>query len=89
VGVAAVGSVFFSVLAKQATAIAYGEAFASALAVAAGLQAIGIVLAAVLNWKTEHGTRNTERGMWDRGMWNGERRIQDAANGSERNSTLW
>jgi hypothetical protein len=49
VGVAAVGSVFFSVLAKQTTATAYGEAFASALAVAAGLQSIGIVLAAVLN----------------------------------------
>ena len=49
VGVAAVGSVFFSVLGKQTTAIAYSEAFASALAVAACVQAIGIFLAAVLN----------------------------------------
>jgi hypothetical protein len=49
VGVAAVGSVFFGVLAKQTTVAAYGEAFASALAVAASLQTIGIVLAAILN----------------------------------------
>jgi MFS family permease len=49
VGVPAVGSVFFSVLGKQTTAIAYSDAFASALAVAAFLQAIGIGLAAVLN----------------------------------------
>jgi predicted MFS family arabinose efflux permease len=49
VGVAAVGSVFFSVLGKQTTAIAYSDAFASALAVAACLQVLGIGLAAVLN----------------------------------------
>jgi EmrB/QacA subfamily drug resistance transporter len=49
VGVAAVGSVFFAVLGQQAGAIAYGNAFASALAVAAGLQILGMLLAANMN----------------------------------------
>ncbi len=49
VGVAAIGSVFFGVLNKQTNEAAYGEAFASALAVAAFLQAIGMALGAILN----------------------------------------
>jgi EmrB/QacA subfamily drug resistance transporter len=49
VGVAAVGSVFFAVLGQQAGAIAYGNAFANALAVAAGLQILGMLLAANMN----------------------------------------
>jgi hypothetical protein len=49
VGVAAIGSVFFGVLNKQTIEAAYGEAFASALAVAAVLQAVGIALGAILN----------------------------------------
>ena len=49
VGVAAVGSVFFAVLGQQAGAIAYGNAFACALAVAAGLQILGMLLAANMN----------------------------------------
>jgi MFS family permease len=51
VGVAALGSIFFGVLNKQTTASAYGEAFASALAGAACLQAIGMALGAILNWR--------------------------------------
>src|SRR3984957_10592125 len=49
VGVAAVGSVFFAVLGQQAGAVAYGNAFACALAVAAGLQILGMLLAANMN----------------------------------------
>jgi EmrB/QacA subfamily drug resistance transporter len=49
VGVAAVGSVFFAVLNNQSAAAAYADAFASGLAVAAGLQVIGIGLATILN----------------------------------------
>jgi MFS family permease len=49
VGVAAVGSVFFAVLGQQAGAIAYGNAFATALALAAGLQILGMLLAANMN----------------------------------------
>jgi hypothetical protein len=49
VGVAAVGSVFFAVLNNRPTAASYGEAFSGALAVASGLQVIGVVLAATLN----------------------------------------
>jgi MFS family permease len=49
VGVAAVGSVFFAVLGQRAGAIAYGNAFATALALAAGLQILGMLLAANMN----------------------------------------
>jgi hypothetical protein len=49
VGVAAVGSVFFTVLGQQATARAYGNAFASVLAVAAFLQVLGMLLATRMN----------------------------------------
>jgi EmrB/QacA subfamily drug resistance transporter len=49
VGVAAIGSIFFGVLNKQTSAAAYGGAFASALTVAACLQAVGMALGAVLN----------------------------------------
>ena len=49
VGVAAIGSIFFGVLNRQTTAAAYGGAFASALTVAACLQAVGMALGAVLN----------------------------------------
>jgi MFS family permease len=49
VGVAAVGSVFFTVLGDRSTAGAYGNAFACALAVAAGLQVIGMILAMKLD----------------------------------------
>jgi MFS family permease len=45
VGVAAVGSVFFTVLGQQPSPQAYGNAFASALAVAAFLQVLGMLLA--------------------------------------------
>ncbi|HEX6567013.1 MAG TPA: MFS transporter [Chthoniobacterales bacterium] len=49
VGVAAVGSVFFAVLGQQTGAGAYGSAFASALAVAAVLQMLGLLLATKMN----------------------------------------
>ena len=49
VGVAAVGSVFFTVLGQQTGAGAYGNAFASALAVAAVLQVLGMLLATKMN----------------------------------------
>jgi MFS family permease len=49
VGVAAVGSVFFTVLGQQSTPLAYGNAFASALAVAALLQVLGMLLATRMN----------------------------------------
>jgi MFS family permease len=49
VGVAALGSIFFGVLNNQTTASAYGEAFASALAGAACLQAAGMALGAILH----------------------------------------
>ena len=49
VGVAAVGSVFFTVLGQQSNPGAYGNAFASALAVAAGLQVLGMLLARKMN----------------------------------------
>jgi MFS family permease len=49
VGVAAVGSVFFAVLGQQSTASAYGNSFASALVVAAGLQVVGMLLATSMN----------------------------------------
>lgn len=49
VGVAAVGSVFFAVLGQQTGAVAYGNSFASALAVAAALQVVGMLLAAKMN----------------------------------------
>jgi MFS family permease len=49
VGVAAVGSVFFAVLGRQSTPLAYGNAFASALAVAAFLQVLGMLLATRMN----------------------------------------
>ena len=49
VGVAAVGSVFFTVLGQQSSAGAYGNAFASALAVAACLQVLGMLLATKMN----------------------------------------
>jgi hypothetical protein len=51
VGVAALGSIFFGVLGQETTAPAYGEAFASALAGASFLQAIGMALGAILNWR--------------------------------------
>jgi MFS family permease len=51
VGVAAVGSVFFTVLGQQSTPLAYGNAFASALTVAACLQIIGMLLAAKMNYR--------------------------------------
>ena len=47
--VAAVGSVFFTVLGQQTGAGAYGNAFASALAVAAVLQVLGMLLATKMN----------------------------------------
>ena len=53
VGVAAVGSVFFTVLGQQTGSRAYGNAFASALAVTAVLQVLGIPLAT----KTNHRRR--------------------------------
>ncbi|MBV8101582.1 MAG: hypothetical protein JOZ31_20765 [Verrucomicrobia bacterium] len=49
VGVAAVGSVFFTVLGQQTGSAAYGNAFASALAVAACLQVLGMLLATKVN----------------------------------------
>jgi MFS family permease len=49
VGVAAVGSVFFTVLGQQTSTGAYGNAFASALAVAAVLQVLGMLLATRMN----------------------------------------
>ena len=44
---------FFGVLNKQTAAAAYGGAFASALTVAACLQAVGMALGAVLKWFTK------------------------------------
>ena len=49
VGVAAVGSVFFTVLGQQTGSRPYGNAFASALAVAAFLQVLGMLLATKMN----------------------------------------
>ncbi|MBV9731569.1 MAG: MFS transporter [Verrucomicrobia bacterium] len=49
VGVAAVGSVFFTVLGQQTGSRPYGNAFASALAVAACLQVLGMLLATKMN----------------------------------------
>jgi len=49
VGVAAVGSVFFTVLGQQTGGRAYGNAFASALAIAAVLQVLGMLLATKMN----------------------------------------
>ena len=49
VGVAAVGSVFFTVLGQKTGSGAYGDAFAGALAVAAFLQVLGMLLATKMN----------------------------------------
>jgi MFS family permease len=49
VGVAAIGSVFFTVLGQQSGTRPYGNAFASALAVAAVLQVLGMLLATTMN----------------------------------------
>jgi MFS family permease len=49
VGVAAVGSVFFTVLGQQNGSRPYGNAFASALTVAAFLQVLGMLLATKMN----------------------------------------
>jgi MFS family permease len=49
VGVAAVGSVFFTVLGQQTGSGAYGNAFAGALVVAASLQVLGMLLATKMN----------------------------------------
>jgi hypothetical protein len=57
VGVAAVGSVFFTVLGQQATARAYGNAFASVLAVAAFLQVLGMLLATRMNHRNRARTQ--------------------------------
>jgi EmrB/QacA subfamily drug resistance transporter len=56
VGVAAVGSVFFVVLGQQSSASAYGNSFASALAVAAGLQIVGMLLATNMNHRRQSRT---------------------------------
>ena len=57
VGVAAVGSVFFTVLDQQAAARAYGNAFASALAVTAFLQVLGMLLATRMNHRNRARTQ--------------------------------
>jgi MFS family permease len=53
VGVAAVGSVFFTILGQQTGSRPYGNAFASALAVAAVLQVLGMLLATKMNHRRQ------------------------------------
>jgi MFS family permease len=53
VGVAAVGSVFFTVLGQQTGSRQYGNAFASALVVAAVLQGVGMLLATKMNHRRQ------------------------------------
>lgn len=57
VGVAAVGSVFFTVLGQQNAPGAYGNAFASALAVVACLQVLGMLLATKMNHRPRKAVR--------------------------------